>query len=95
MVTDAPAAHARERSRDAAYDRLAGAGAELVTTGWWPLDKLHQLQAPRVQDMLAWSNDVVARKGGAPCPLIFVDPQALHLETPMLAALAWWCWPCG
>ena len=42
-----------ERSRDAAFDRLAGAGAELVTTEMVAFEWLRSCEHPAFKDMLA------------------------------------------
>ena len=51
-----------ERNRDAAFDRLAGNGAELVTTEMVAFEWLRTAQhpvfrdAPRFQEKVAWSH---------------------------------------
>ena len=51
VVTDACSARS-ERSRDAAFDRLAGAGAELVTTEMVAFEWLREAGHPRFRDVL-------------------------------------------
>ena len=52
VVTDACGSRT-ERSRDAAFDRLAGAGAELVTTEMVAFEWLRTCEHPQFKDMLA------------------------------------------
>ena len=52
VVTDACGARS-ERSRDAAFDRLAGAGAELVTTEMVAFEWLRDAGHPRFREVLA------------------------------------------
>ena len=52
VVTDACGSRT-ERSRDAAFDRLAGAGAELVTTEMVAFEWLRSCEHPAFKDMLA------------------------------------------
>jgi len=52
VVTDACGSRT-ERSRDAAFDRLAGAGCELVTTEMVGFEWLRDCQHPRFKDWLA------------------------------------------
>lgn len=52
VVTDACASRT-ERNRDAAYDRLAGAGAELVTTEMVLFEWLRTCEHPAFKDALA------------------------------------------
>lgn len=52
VVTDACASRT-DRSRDAAFDRLAGAGAELVTTEMVAFEWLADAEHPRFKDVLA------------------------------------------
>ena len=52
VVTDACSSRT-ERSRDAAFDRLAGAGAELVTTEMVAFEWLRSCEHPAFKDMLA------------------------------------------
>lgn len=52
VVTDACASRT-ERNRDAAFDRLAGAGAELVTTEMVMFEWLRTCEDPAFKDMLA------------------------------------------
>jgi nicotinamidase-related amidase len=52
VVTDACSSRT-ERSRDAAFDRLAGAGAELVTTEMVAFEWLQDAEHPRFKDVLA------------------------------------------
>ncbi|GAB2724782.1 isochorismatase family protein [Melaminivora jejuensis] len=52
VVTDACASRT-ERNRDAAFDRLAGAGAELVTTEMVAFEWLRSCEHPAFRDMLA------------------------------------------
>ncbi|AEG92968.1 isochorismatase family protein [Ramlibacter tataouinensis] len=52
VVTDACSSRT-ERSRDAAFDRLAGAGCELVTTEMVAFEWLRTAEHPRFKDMLA------------------------------------------
>lgn len=52
VVTDACSARS-ERSRDAAFDRLAGAGAELVTTEMVAFEWLRNAEHPRFKEVLA------------------------------------------
>ena len=52
VVTDACSSRT-ERNRDAAFDRLAGAGAELVTTEMVGFEWLRTAEHPRFKDMLA------------------------------------------
>jgi nicotinamidase-related amidase len=52
VVTDACSSRT-ERSRDAAFDRLAGAGAELVTTEMVAFEWLRNAEHPRFKEVLA------------------------------------------
>ena len=52
VVTDACGSRT-ERSRDAAFDRLAGAGAELVTTEMVAFEWMRECEHPAFRDMLA------------------------------------------
>lgn len=52
VVTDACSSRT-ERNRDAAFDRLAGAGAELVTTEMVAFEWLRNAEHPRFQEVLA------------------------------------------
>ena len=52
VVTDACSSRS-ERNRDAAFDRLAGAGAELVTTEMVAFEWLGSADHPRFKDVLA------------------------------------------
>ena len=52
VVTDACGSRT-ERNRDAAFDRLAGAGAELVTTEMVAFEWLRTAEHPAFRDMLA------------------------------------------
>jgi nicotinamidase-related amidase len=52
VVTDACSSRT-ERSRDAAFDRLAGAGAELVTTEMVAFEWLRDAGHPRFEEVLA------------------------------------------
>ncbi|MDB5856463.1 MAG: isochorismatase family protein [Ramlibacter sp.] len=52
VVTDACSSRS-ERNRDAAFDRLAGAGAELVTTEMVAFEWLRDAEHPRFKDVLA------------------------------------------
>jgi hypothetical protein len=52
VVTDACGSRT-ERNRDAAFDRLAGAGAELVTTEMVLFEWLRTCEDPVFKDMLA------------------------------------------
>ena len=52
VVTDACSSRT-ERNRDAAFDRLAGAGAELVTTEMVAFEWLRSCEHPAFKDMLA------------------------------------------
>ena len=52
VVTDACSSRT-ERNRDAAFDRLAGAGAELVTTEMVAFEWLRTAEHPAFRDMLA------------------------------------------
>lgn len=52
VVTDACSSRT-ERNRDAAFDRLAGAGAELVTTEMVAYEWLRSSEHPAFRDMLA------------------------------------------
>jgi nicotinamidase-related amidase len=52
VVTDACSSRT-ERNRDAAYDRLAGAGAELVSTEMVAFEWLRSCEHPAFKDMLA------------------------------------------
>ena len=52
VVTDACSSRT-ERNRDAAFDRLAGAGAELVTTEMVAFECLRTAEHPAFKDMLA------------------------------------------
>lgn len=52
VVTDACSSRT-ERSRDAAFDRLAGAGAELVTTEMVAFEWCETAEDPRFKDLLA------------------------------------------
>ena len=52
VVTDACSSRT-ERNRDAAFDRLAGAGAELVTTEMLAFEWLGNAEHPRFKDVLA------------------------------------------
>jgi nicotinamidase-related amidase len=51
VVTDACGSRS-ERNRDAAFDRLAGAGAELVTTEMVAFEWLRDAEHPRFKDVL-------------------------------------------
>ncbi len=53
VVTDACASRT-ERNRDAAFDRLAGAGAELVTTEMVVFEWLRSAEHPRFKEVLGW-----------------------------------------
>ena len=53
VVTDACASRT-ERNRDAAFDRLAGAGAELVTTEMVAFEWLRSCEHPQFRKMLEW-----------------------------------------
>lgn len=53
VVTDACASRT-ERNRDAAFDRLAGAGAELVTTEMVAFEWLGSADHPRFKEVLGW-----------------------------------------
>jgi nicotinamidase-related amidase len=52
VVTDACGSRS-ERNRDAAFDRLAGAGAELVTTEMVAFEWLRHAEHPRFKEVLA------------------------------------------
>jgi nicotinamidase-related amidase len=52
VVTDACSSRT-ERNRDAAFDRLAGAGAELVTTEMVGFEWLRHSEHPRFRDWQA------------------------------------------
>lgn len=52
VVTDACSSRS-ERNRDAAFDRLAGAGAELVTTEMVAFEWLRHAEHPRFREVLA------------------------------------------
>lgn len=52
VVTDACSSRT-ERNRDAAFDRLAGAGAELVTTEMVAFEWLRHAEHPRFKEVLA------------------------------------------
>lgn len=52
VVTDACSSRT-ERNRDAAFDRLAGAGAELVTTEMVAFEWLRHAEHPRFREVLA------------------------------------------
>ena len=52
VVTDACSSRT-ERNRDAAFDRLAGAGAELVTTEMVAFEWMRSCENPAFRDMLA------------------------------------------
>ena len=52
VVTDACSSRT-ERNRDAAFDRLAGAGAELVTTEMVAFEWLRSCEHPAFKDLLA------------------------------------------
>lgn len=52
VVTDACGSRS-ERNRDAAFDRLAGAGAELVTTEMVAFEWLRHAEHPRFREVLA------------------------------------------
>jgi nicotinamidase-related amidase len=52
VVTDACGSRS-ERNRDAAFDRLAGAGAELVTTEMVAFEWLRDAEHPRFKEVLA------------------------------------------
>ncbi len=52
VVTDACSSRT-ERNRDAAFDRLAGAGAELVTTEMVAFEWMRSCENPAFKDMLA------------------------------------------
>ncbi|HSV78261.1 MAG TPA: isochorismatase family protein [Ramlibacter sp.] len=52
VVTDACGSRT-ERNRDAAFDRLAGAGAELVTTEMVAFEWLRSAEHPKFKDVLA------------------------------------------
>ena len=51
VVTDACSSRT-ERNRDAAFDRLAGAGAELVTTEMVAFEWMRSCENPVFKDML-------------------------------------------
>jgi nicotinamidase-related amidase len=53
VVTDACSSRS-ERNRDAAYDRLAGAGAELVTTEMVLFEWLRTAEHPHFKDVQAF-----------------------------------------
>ncbi|MEY2618367.1 MAG: hypothetical protein RL522_1369 [Pseudomonadota bacterium] len=53
VVTDACTSRT-ERNRDAAFDRLAGAGAELVTTEMVAFEWLRSADHPQFKEVLAW-----------------------------------------
>jgi nicotinamidase-related amidase len=53
VVTDACASRT-ERNRDAAFDRLAGAGAELVTTEMVVFEWLRTAEHERFKEVLGW-----------------------------------------
>lgn len=53
VVTDACASRT-ERNRDAAFDRLAGAGAELVTTEMVAFEWLRSADHPQFKEVLGW-----------------------------------------
>ena len=53
VVTDACSSRT-ERNRDAAFDRLAGSGAELVTTEMVAFEWLRSCEHPAFKDMLAF-----------------------------------------
>ncbi|MBS0466426.1 MAG: isochorismatase family protein [Proteobacteria bacterium] len=53
VVTDACSSRT-ERNRDAAFDRLAGAGAELVTTEMVAFEWLRSCEHPAFKDMLSF-----------------------------------------
>jgi nicotinamidase-related amidase len=53
VVTDACASRT-ERNRDAAFDRLAGAGAELVTTEMVAFEWLRSAEHERFKEVLGW-----------------------------------------
>ena len=53
VVTDASSSRT-ERNRDAAFDRLAAAGAELVTTEMVAFEWLRSCEHPAFKDMLAF-----------------------------------------
>ena len=53
VVTDACSSRT-ERNRDAAFDRLAAAGAELVTTEMVAFEWLRQADHPAFRDVLPW-----------------------------------------
>lgn len=53
VVTDACASRT-ERNRDAAFDRLAGAGAELVTTEMVAFEWLRTAEHERFKEVLGW-----------------------------------------
>lgn len=52
VVTDASSSRT-ERNRDAAFDRLAGAGAELVTTEMVAFEWMRTAEHPRFRDVLS------------------------------------------
>lgn len=60
VVTDACSSRT-ERNRDAAFDRLAGAGAELVTTEMVAFEWLRSCEHPAFKELLPW-----LKEGGAP-----------------------------
>ncbi len=53
VVTDACTSRT-ERNRDAAFDRLAGAGAELVTTEMVAFEWLRSADHPLFKEVLGW-----------------------------------------
>ena len=53
VVTDACTSRT-ERNRDAAFDRLAGAGAELVTTEMVAFEWLRGAEHPQFKEVLGW-----------------------------------------
>jgi len=60
VVTDACSSRT-ERNRDAAFDRLAGAGAELVTTEMVAFEWLRSCEHPAFKELLP-----LLKEGGAP-----------------------------
>jgi nicotinamidase-related amidase len=58
VVTDACASRT-DRDRDAAFDRLAGAGAELLTTEMVLFEWLRSAENPNFKEVQAWIKALV------------------------------------
>ena len=70
VVTDACSSRT-ERNRDAAFDRLAGAGAELVTTEMVAFEWLRTAEHPLFKDVLEPDQIAARAEHGAPARVSF------------------------